>query len=486
MTDFDVERSWAVEPLFYDAPYPGMYQPRQYQLAGVEYALAREHALLGDAPGLGKSAEAVLIGNAIEAKRSLVINPASLSLNWAREVNTWSTLVNVQTYPVLKARDGVSPDAQYVIMSYAMLRNPAIFHAVMSMRWDHLILDEAHALKDPKGNQRTNLICAPDGLQSVCGRITMASGSILPNQPIECYNAVRLLDWDAIDRMSVDDFRDHYYGLGGGMIRGPYLTKDKRGDPVWKTGPHWSERVRNQPRHLDELRYRLRSRVMVRRLKEHVLRELPPKHWHLFPLATTPGLRKVMKHPGWDRATQMYEMDPDAFSAQLAIDGEISTAWRLMGEEKAPAVADYVEQLLLEGAPGVVVGAWHRSVLAILRERLDKHGLTYMDGGVSTKKKQLAVDEFQRRDDIRVILGQVMPLGEGWNLHKAQDVVVAQPHPTPGRNDQLLDRAHRLGQEGDYVIGHVPIVPDSLDERWVGRAIVKDQSIHRALDGDGP
>ncbi len=482
--DFQVQRSWATEPLFYRAPAPPGAPVREYQLAGAEYALARDHALVGDQPGLGKSAEAILISNALGATRTLVVCPASLRLNWEREIWRWSTTPNVRTYPVLAARDGVSPQAHYTIISYDLLRNQHILDALLALRWDHLVLDEAHYLKDPRGNQRTRAICAPDALPSAVGRITMLSGTILPNQPIECYNACRLLDWDAIDRMSLDSFRDYYYDEGEGFVTGPYTASDGHGGQVRKHGRHWSAHVRNVPRNLDELRQRLRSRVMVRRLKKDVLHELPPRQWHVFPLAPTPAMREALKHPGWKAAEQMYQMDLTAFDAGVPIDGEISTARRLLGEAKAPAVAEYVRELFAEGVRKVVIGAWHLSVLAILRAKLDDLGIAYMDGSTSAKRKQAEVDRFQARDDVGIMLGQMLPLGEGWTLTAAQDVILPEPHWVPGKNDQLLDRVHRHGQKGDMVTGHVPVVPNSLDERVLGRAIEKDVAIHQALDGD--
>ena len=97
--DFSVQRSRATEPLFYQAPVPEAMQAlvRRYQLAGVEYHLGRDHALFGDAPGLGKTAECILLGNAIQAKKTLVICPASLRLKCAREIWMWSTLDGVTT-----------------------------------------------------------------------------------------------------------------------------------------------------------------------------------------------------------------------------------------------------------------------------------------------------------------------------------------------------------------------------------------------------
>lgn len=485
-SDFQIVRSRATEPLFYRVPAPEGMVPKEYQMAGVEYALAREHCLFGDAPGLGKTAECILTGNAIEAKRTLVVCPASLRLNWEREIWAWSTSERVTTYPVLKAKDGVSPDHEFVITSYALLANLDHLKALMDLRWDHLILDEAHALKDPKGNKRTLAICGGvsegveyEGIASVSGRITMASGTILPNQPIECYNAVRLMDWDAIDRMSLESFRDYYYDAGEGFVRKKVWDQKAQAN-VFKLV--YSDNVRNVPRRLAELQRRLRSNVMVRRLKEQVLHELPPKQWHPFPIVINADIKRALKHPGWQQAETLYEMDKHAFDSGIPIDGAVSTARRELGDAKSPFIASYIEELIAEGVQKVVVAAWHRSVLDYLREKLAKHGLVYMDGRTTAANKQKAVDLFQEDDHVKIILGQMIPLGMGWTLTEATDVVLAEPDWVPGVNDQMLDRIHRMGQTGSYVIGHVPVVPDTLDERILSTAIEKDQNIYQALD----
>jgi len=467
--DFDIIASRAIEPLFYRAPHPSSYQPYEFQFAGAEYTLCRNHALIGDAPGVGKTLEGILVGNAIAATRSLVISPASLRLLWEREIWKGSTQDRVTTYPILKAKDGVSDKADYVITSYAMLLNKDILAALMALRWDHLILDEAHAIKDPKGNRRTRIICAPDVLRSVVGRITLLSGTILPNQPIECYNAIRLLNWEAINKASLASFRENYYDYGEGFVR-------------IKGEVRWSDRVRNVPRNLADLQFRLRKNIMVRRLKKQVLHELPEKQWHPFPVETTAEIRTALKHPGWDKAASLYDLDPDNFADGCAIDGSVSTARRLLGEAKAPAVVAYIEELLRSGVEKVVVGAWHISVIDILWRGLAKYGVVLVKGDTPIIMRQTHVDMFQNNPGTRIILGQTIPLGEGWTLTAAQDVVLAEPDWVPGKNEQLLDRVHRIGQTGDHVVGHVPIVPDTLDERILSTVIRKDKAIFEALD----
>ncbi len=465
---------------------------RQYQHAGVEYAIQRDNCLVADEPGVGKTPQGVMISNAIGAKRTLVVPPASIVLNWEREIWRWSTLENVSTYPVLKSSDGISSEAQYVIVPYSLVSKPQIFAAIMDLRWDHIILDEAHYLKDEKGNRRTKAICGWNdhgtyrhGIADVCGRKTLLTGSPMPNgRPAEVYNSIRLCDHSVIQNASLAAFKEAYYGLGEGFIYGPVekRVKTKTGyQTIVVREKHWSNSVRNVPINLDDLQHRLRRGLMVRRLKKDVLPQLPPKQWTPIAIPMSGDIRKAFQHPGWQKAERLYEMDPDNFSAIAEVDGSISEARRLLGEAKAPAVANYIEDLLNEGRPKLIVGAHHRSVLAFLREYLQPYGVCYMDGSTSNRVKQAEVDKFNTDPKFRIMLGQKQPLGLGWTLVVAQDAVDAEPDWVPEINEQFLDRLHRLGQMG-HVLGHMALVPGSLDEKLVGSSIAKARNAFEALD----
>jgi SNF2 family DNA or RNA helicase len=281
--------------------------------------------------------------------------------------------------------------------------------------------------------------------------------------------------------MSLEAFRDHYYGYGSGVVMKRKLNK-KTGYYEYK--PEFSNKVRNVPRHLDDLQYRLRKHIMCRRLKEHVLPQLPPKIWHPFPLQSNADIKRALKHEGWKKAERIYEMDQHAFDKSIPVDGAVSTARRLLGEAKAPGIVNYIEDLFIGGVTKLIVAAWHHSVLDFFREQFEriKIDYVYMDGRTSPRKKQWVVDQFQQNEEIQIILGQTKPLGEGWTLTEAQDVILAEFDWTPGKNDQLLDRIHRQGQIGDNLIGHIPIVPGTLDERILATAIDKDKNIYKALD----
>src|ERR1700684_2880912 len=140
MNEYQIGRSRALTPLFFRAPHPPTMVARPYQHAGVEFALGRPHCLIGDAPGIGKTAQAILISNAIGAKRTLVVCPASLRGNWDEEIWKWSTVHNVHNYVVSKSSKGISNLHAYNIISYDLLRNAAITAALKAIKWDHVIL----------------------------------------------------------------------------------------------------------------------------------------------------------------------------------------------------------------------------------------------------------------------------------------------------------------------------------------------------------
>ena len=490
MDKFRIERSRATEPLFFEAPYPEQsgWEPSPYQHAGVEYRIQTKHGMFGDVPGLGKTAEAILTGNTFEAQHTLVLCPASLRLNWEREIWHWSTLEDVSTYPILKSADGVSLTHDYVIASYNALSNRGIYDAIMEGWWDHLILDEAHFLKSHNANIRTSRTLGGvhkdehwEGIISRVGNITALSGTPMPNGPVEVYNLIRMLDWEAIENMSLESFRDHYYDLGWGFQVGFYDEEQEDGETITKYGRH-RKQVRNVPKNLKELQDRLRGSVMVRRQKEQVLSQLPPVTWQPVPIAEDVHTRRFRKSDSFGAAERFYDFDPDAFDTTIPINGEISTARKEAGIVKRAFVAAYCNDLLQTGVEKIVVSAWHHEVLDFLKDKLYKHGLVYMDGNTSPVRKQEAVDAFQTDPKVRVILGQQLPLGLGWTLTEAQDVVFAEIDWVPGNNVQLMDRINRRGQMGDRTLAHVPFIPDTLEEKIFGRAVEKSIAIHSALD----
>ena len=117
-----------------------------FQRAGVDYILNRQHALDGDEPGLGKTPTSIAVANEMQAKRIIVVCPASILAQWLRRIKEWSTIPKMFCYPISQRH--TSETANWTIISYERARDPAILRSLVKQRFDLLIVDEAHFTKD--------------------------------------------------------------------------------------------------------------------------------------------------------------------------------------------------------------------------------------------------------------------------------------------------------------------------------------------------
>ena len=143
----DIASSWKQESQGH-IDCPADQELAGFQIAGVEYALQRTHSLIGDQPGLGKTMQAICIANEMRAKRTLVLCPANIRLQWVERIRSWTTLTWPYTiYPIMHGRHGVHPTAEWTVVSYDLARTIPIWKALAEGRYDLCILDEGHYLK---------------------------------------------------------------------------------------------------------------------------------------------------------------------------------------------------------------------------------------------------------------------------------------------------------------------------------------------------
>lgn len=444
-----------------DIPVPAGRSPLPYQRAGVWYAQGRENVLFGDAPGLGKTAESIMLANLRGCKRVLVVCPANIRLNWRREIRAWSTIPDVVVYPVLKASDGVHPFAHYVIVSYEIARD-SLFEVLRDDRWDMLVIDEGHYLKTPDSGRTRALFGGgagkykDGGIADVAEQKVVLTGTPLPNRPRECYTLAKALDHSAIDWMSEASFRERF-NPGGVDPRGFHYEYSGR---------------------LPELNARMRCNFMVRRLKEDVLKDLPPKRYELAYQEQTGAVAMALQ------AERMLDIDPDDMvNNGFVFDGEISTVRRMMGEAMAPGAVEHCRMILEGGTDKLVVFAHHKAVLTTIEEGLAKFGVLRVDGSTSPRNRQAYVEVFKHDPRKRVMLGQLQAIGTGTDgLQEVCDhCVFAEASWVPGENEQAVDRLHRIGQPGS-VLAQFLVAQGSLAERILGRAIEKAQITNEVLD----
>jgi SWI/SNF-related matrix-associated actin-dependent regulator 1 of chromatin subfamily A len=457
----------------YDVPLDKELWP--YQAADLDYGLRRKHWLDADEPGLGKTPTAIVYCNELRAKRVLVACTAAIRRQWAERIKEWSTMSRYLgrgkfwIHTIENAKHGVNPDAEWTLVSYDLLRTPAIGRALAAGTYDVLILDEAHMLKTID-SRRTRAIFGGgehrtfDPLIERAEHVLALTGTPLPNRPREAYTLARGLSFDAIDWMSEERFKERF--------NPSELIERTRADG--STIRYLDER---SGRH-SELQNRLRASFMTRHLKREVMKDLHYPVYDLVRADETGPVKAALE------AERLLDIDPeDLTGADAQVLGHVATVRREMGVALAPQVAQYVDICLAGGEEKIVLFAWHVEVLDILTRLLYRHGIARVDGRTSASAKERAVKLFQSDPKIKVIVGNVLSLGTGTDglQHVCNHAIIAEPDWVPGNNVQCFDRLDRGGQRRQ-VQGDIFVAPGSFAERVLAGALRKGHVIHNALD----
>jgi SWI/SNF-related matrix-associated actin-dependent regulator of chromatin subfamily A-like protein 1 len=445
-----------------------------FQKASLDYVLSRNHSLIADQPGLGKTPMAIVYANEISAKRVLVICPAALRKQWMRKVREWSTMEGKYiTYPVYSAKNGIHPTAEWTVISYALARNPALVAAISKMHYDLCIIDESHYLKDGDASQTRAIYGQADGtyhwrkgqdplpsITSRCAHVLCLSGTPIVNRPLEAYTTSRALCWDAIDYLSLERFRQKYNPQKQLMLNGGKRMVDE------KIG-----RVR-------DLGNRMRGMYMTRHAKRDVMTQLKMPQYEVVQVEETGEVKAALRAEG----LLGINLDQLQTTNDYEILGHIAQVRREMGIAVAPQAAEYIETWLEGGEDKIVVFGWHIEVLDILQAKLAKYGVLRIDGSTSAKRRQENVDLFESNPKMRVMLGNIQSMGTGVDglQRVATHCVLVEPSWTPGENQQAVDRLDRGGQKG-HVQADFIVAPGSIAEKILVAALNKAHIIEKVV-----
>lgn len=446
-----------------------------YQKATLDYLLARKGGIDGDQPGLGKTPTAIAYCNEREAQRILVICPASVRIQWGKRIEEWSTIPRVHVSVMLKVKDGIHPTAHYQIISYDAARNPAIIRAISKYKWDVLICDEAHKMKNIDalttrailGNSRGEYQHGEHKVKAIaahCRESLALTGTLLLNRPSECYNLIRYFDHEAIDFMSEEAFKDRY---------------NKQADMKTIEG----KRFKLESTSLElELQNRLRVHVLARHEKKDVMTFMKPPRYSIVTCEENGAVRGALDVEGMLGLS----VDEIQTTKDFEILGHIAEARRLMGIALAPQIIDYAIDFLEGSDEKLAIFGWHLDVLTLLEQGLSKFGTVRIDGSKSPNARQKAVDDFIEKENIRVFIGNIQAAGTG--LDGLQTVCsrcyLAEPDWVPAQNEQAVSRLDRIGQE-NLVSAEIFVAPGSISEKILVKALEKMNVIHRVLDEKG-
>jgi SWI/SNF-related matrix-associated actin-dependent regulator 1 of chromatin subfamily A len=461
-----------------------------YQKAGIHFALQRPGTLIADEMGLGKTIQAIGVINADpKIAKALIICPASLKINWHRELRKW--LVRPLTVGIVEP--DCWPTTDIAIVNFDIIHK---FEKRANFWWDLLVIDEAHYLKSQSARRTKHILgyrprkkeleaaAAPGATkaQKEAGlsrtpiparRKLFMTGTPIVNRPNEIF--------PLINNLCPTEFPE-------------FFRFAKRYCAAVDNGFGWDFTGASN---LAELQDRLRQTCMVRRLKKDVLTELPPKVRSVIELPSE-GLEAVSKEAQAARAHEdkMVKLKvamelakaegEDAYKAAVAAmrDGMTASFTELAklrhdtAVAKLPLVIEAINEEL-EQVPKLLVFAHHRDVLEGIRDAFPHSALVY--GGMDGMDKMREVDRFQNRPECRVFVGQFDAAGVGLTLTAASLVCFAEEDWVPGKISQCEDRAHRIGQKDCVMVKHL-VLAGSLDVEIARQNVAKQVVIDAALD----
>lgn len=434
-------------------PHNLLIEPYDYQKEGIAYALEKKRCILGDEQGLGKTIEAIGVLTATKAFPALVVCPASLKINWQRELRKFGGLnvvilddKNRHTWEKLwqlHRKDGRA-FAEVFIVNYESLRKFFVQRikregrfTLKSVEFDprkdifrSIIIDESHKCKN-NGTQQAKFV---QGIAQGKEYVLELTGTPVVNNNI-----------DLIQQLNIMNRMEDFGGYTKFMAR-------------YCAGEHKSS-------HLKELNYLLRKNCFVRRLKKDVLTQLPDKTRSY--LVTDIDNRKEYKEAERDIVDYLKKyQNADDEKIQRTIRGAIMVKMgvlkQISARGKVKGALDVIHNVI-DGEQGqkLIVFCYLREVVDYLRAEF--RDAVVVTGAENAEQKQYAVDRFQTDERCRLIILNYKSGGVGLTLTAASNVLFCEFPWTYGDCCQAEDRAHRNGQKNAvncvYLLGQ-----DTIDE----------------------
>lgn len=384
---------------------------RKYQVFGAKFALAQNRVILGDEMGLGKTMQAlgVLSQRASSgASRFLIVCPASVLVNWQREIQSRSNLPFVKIHgedqksglAVWKSNGGIGLTTFDTLKAFDLDDSE-----ISSLKVDTVVVDEAHYVKNLEtGRAKTVtrwLDRSPNAL--------FMTGTPLENRVAEFVNLATLLDRPFATRLNkaamaagVETFRQHV------------------------------------------------APMYLRRNSIEVLTELPE-------------LIQVEEYCNWDGADYDYYMESVTKGNFM---GMRKAGMKPAREGVLPNKLERLIELTteaFESGQKVIVFSYFRDVLNLVSEALGDRALGPITGSVSSTQRQDLVDTFSNSNEPLALVGQIQAAGTGLNIQAASVIILCEPQIKPSLEVQAIARAHRMGQVKSVQV-HRLLIPEGIDD----------------------
>ena len=404
--------------------------PLEHQKEAIQKLVENKKFILADDMGLGKTTSTIIAALESGSKKVLIICPATLKINWKREIENYSN----KTIYIAESKN-FSTEADYVIINYDIIKN---FHdpkkknesQVLASNFDLVIIDEAHYIKNVTA-QRTKLI---NDIVKNIDRLWLLSGTPMTSRPIDYFNLLSLIDSPVAKNWMAYAIRycqGYQFNVGGRK--------------VWNvTGAS----------NLEELRDRTLG-LTLRRLKENVL-DLPDK------IITPVYLR--LKSKQYEEVMgeyyDWYDKNPEESKSLTVQFSKLTKVRQIIADEKIAQTIELAENIL-EQDKKVIIFCNFTDSLNKITEHFGKAAVK-LDGSMSKPERQRSVDEFQDNPKVKVFVGNIKAAGVGITLTAAEVVIFNDLSFLPSDMAQAEDRAYRYGQKNNVLV-YYPIFDNTIE-----------------------
>ena len=408
----------------------GHRPPLEHQKIAIEKLAGSKRFILADDMGLGKTTSTIIAALETGSKKILIICPASLKINWQREIENYTD----RSVFICEGKK-FSLEHDFVIVNYDILKN---FYDVKNKpeslltkgNFDLVILDEAHMVSNPQA-QRTKII---NHFVKSVNRAWLLTGTPMTSRPMNYYNLLNLIESPVAQNWMAYAIR---------YCQGYQFTAGKR--KVWNvTGAS----------NLEELRDRT-SKQILRRLKEDVL-DLPDK------IITPVYLRLQSKEYEnlMGEYYDWYDKNPDESKSLTVQFSKLMKVRKVIANEKVNQTIEFAENILDQGKK-VIIFTNFTDTLQSIYHHFGKQAV-YLDGSCSNSVRQQAVDQFQNDEKVRVFVGNLKAAGVGLTLTSAEVVIMNDLSFVPAEHAQAEDRAYRYGQKSNVLV-YYPIFDNTIE-----------------------
>ncbi len=402
--------------------------PLNHQKESIEKLVGNDKFILADDMGLGKTTSAVIAALEANLKKVLIVCPASLKINWKREIANYTD----KSVSIVEGK--IWESAEFVIINYDILKN---FHdpqdrknsVILNEGFDLIVVDEAHYIQNTQA-ARTKI--ANDIINKV-GKVWLLTGTPMTSRPMNYYNLLNLVD---------SPVAFNWMGYVRRYCNGYQFTVGRK--KIWNV---------QGASNLEELRDRTKPQVL-RRLKEEIL-DLPDK-------IVTPIYLKLKSRDYEELMGEYYRwFDQGQESGSLTVQfSKLMKVRQVIAEEKIKNTCEIAENIIEQGKKVIIFTNFTDSLNQIV-EHFGKTAVK-LDGSMSKDERQKSVDRFQTDEKIQVFAGNIKAAGVGITLTSAEAVIMNDLSFVPSDHSQAEDRAYRYGQKNNVLV-YYPIFENTIE-----------------------